>query len=45
MPKALEDKLKRQASRNPKIKDKDAYVFGSMRKIGWTPKIGKKKKG
>ena len=38
MPKALEDKLKRQASKEGlKGKAKDAYVYGTLRKTGWTP--------
>ena len=37
MPKELETKLKREAAANPKIKDKDAYVYGTMRKTGWKP--------
>ena len=45
MPKQLEEKLKREAASNPKIKDKDAYVYGTMRKAGWTPSTQKKRQG
>lgn len=40
MPKELEDKLKKQASTHKGWTDehKDAYVYGAMRKTGWTPK-------
>ena len=39
MPKELEEKLKRRAIRRfPKDKERqDAYVFGTLRKTGWTP--------
>jgi hypothetical protein len=38
MPKALEDKLKKEASKKGLSGErKDAYVYGSMRKIGWKP--------
>lgn len=36
MPEAMERKLKKQAKRR-NIKDKDAYVYGTMRKTGWKP--------
>ena len=39
MPKALEQKLKRQARKKGlKGKRADAYVYGTMRKTGWMPK-------
>lgn len=42
MPKKLEDKLKREASKKGLSgKRKDAYVFGAMRKTGWKPKSGR----
>lgn len=39
MPKALEDKLKREASQHKGWSDdrKDAYVYGALRKTGWKP--------
>lgn len=38
MPKALERKLKREASEKGLKGDrKDAYVYGTLRKTGWTP--------
>jgi len=43
MPKALEEKLKRQAKKKGFGKKRtDAYVYGALRKTGWTPS---KKKG
>lgn len=45
MPKALEDALSRQASQKGlKGKRKDAYIYGTMRKTGWTPSAQKRKK-
>jgi hypothetical protein len=42
MPKKLEQKLKRQASRKGLSgKRANAYVFGTLRRTGWKP--GKKK--
>lgn len=39
MPKALENRLKRQAKKKGlKGKRKAAYVYGTMRKTGWKPK-------
>lgn len=39
MPKALERKLKKEASsRGLKGSHADAYVYGTMRKTGWKPK-------
>lgn len=39
MPKALESKLKRQARKKGlKGKRAKAYVYGTLRKTGWTPK-------
>lgn len=43
MPKALERKLKMRAAKDPDIKDKDAYVYGTMRKTGLEPSHQKKK--
>lgn len=43
MPVKLERKLRRQANKDPDIKDKDAYVYGTMRKTGWKPSTQKKK--
>ena len=44
MPKELEEKLKRQAkSKHLKGDRADAYVYGTMRKTGWTPATQKKK--
>lgn len=45
MPKALEAKLKREAKKKhlPK-KRMGAYVYGTLRKTGWKPKKGGKKK-
>ena len=38
MPKALEQKLEKLASKKGlKGKRKDAYIYGTMRKTGWTP--------
>lgn len=42
MPVALERKLKNQADKKG-IKDKDAYVYGTLRKTGWKPDREKKK--
>ena len=45
MPKALEQKLKRQAAKkHPKWskKRKAAYVYGTLRKTGWRPSIQKR---
>jgi len=39
MPKKLEKKLKRSAKKKGlKGKRKNAYIFGTMRKLGWKPK-------
>jgi hypothetical protein len=39
MPKALEDKLKREAAKKGLSKKRTgAYVYGTMRKEGWKPK-------
>lgn len=39
MPKKLESKLKREASKKGlKGERKDAYVYGTLRKTGWKPK-------
>ena len=38
MPKALEEKLTKEASsQHLKGKAAKAYIFGTMRKTGWTP--------
>ena len=46
MPKELERKLRAQAKKKwPKDKERqDAYVYGTLRKIGWEPKRPKRKK-
>jgi hypothetical protein len=44
MPVKLERKLRRQANADPDIKDKDAYVYGTLRKTGWKPSTQKKNK-
>ena len=41
MPKALERKLKKEANKKG-IKNKGAYIYGTLRKTGWKPKRGKK---
>lgn len=41
MPAALERKLKKEAKKKG-IKDKDAYVYGTLRKTGWKPSREKK---
>lgn len=46
MPKEMEEKLKRRASKmikQGKLKktNKNAYVYGTMRKTGWTPSTQK----
>lgn len=39
MPKALETKLKREAKKKGLSKKRTgAYVYGTLRKLGWTPK-------
>jgi hypothetical protein len=45
MPKAIEDALKKEAAKRGLTgKRKDAYVYGTLRKTGWTPSTQKKKK-
>ena len=45
MPKALEQKLKAQvAKKNWSKERKAAYVYGTLRKTGWTPSTQKKGK-
>jgi len=45
MPKALEDKLKKEAKKEGiKGKAAGAYVYGTMRKTGWVPSTQKKGK-
>lgn len=40
MPKQVEEKLRREAIRKfPNDKSRqNAYIYGTLRKIGWTPK-------
>jgi hypothetical protein len=39
MPKAMERELKKEAAKKGlKGERADAYVYGTMRKTGWTPK-------
>jgi hypothetical protein len=43
MPKALEEKLEKGAKKLKLGKKRsDAYVYGTMRKLGWKPKSEKK---
>jgi hypothetical protein len=43
MPKALEGKLARQATKKHLTgKRKNAYIYGTMRKTGWKPEREKK---
>ena len=43
MPKELEERLKREVmGKNWSEKRKDAYVYGTLRKTGWTPSTQKK---
>lgn len=45
MPKKLEQKLVREAlGKGLKGERQDAYVYGTLRKTGWTPKREKKSK-
>lgn len=45
MPKKLERKLKAQARKKGwSKKRKAAYIYGTLRKTGWTPSHQKKKK-
>jgi len=46
MPKALEQKLKQEAKKKfPKDEERqDAYVYGTLRKTGWTPSTQKHRK-
>ena len=45
MPKALHDKLAKQANKKGLTGDrKDAYVYGTMRQTGWEPEREKKSK-
>ncbi len=44
MPKKLEEKLKREAAAKGFTGERaDAYVYGTLRKTGWTPSTQKKK--
>jgi hypothetical protein len=36
MPAEMEKRLRQEALKR-RIKNKDAYVYGTMRKTGWTP--------
>ncbi len=39
MPKKLEQKLKREANKKGLTGEKkEAYIYGTLRKTGWTPK-------
>ena len=44
MPKALEQKLRREANQHKGWSEerKDAYVFGTLRRTGWKPSHQKK---
>jgi hypothetical protein len=45
MPKALENKLKREAAKKGFTGERaDRYVYGTLRKTGWTPSTQKRKK-
>lgn len=45
MPKALENKLKREArKRGLSGRSANAYVYGTLRKTGWTPSPQKMRK-
>ena len=45
MPKALEQKLKREAKKKGLTGARaDAYVYSTLRKTGWIPSTQKKKK-
>ncbi len=45
MPKALEEKLKKEAKKKGFGKKRTAvYVYGTLRKTGWKPSTQKKKK-
>ena len=45
MPKKLEKKLKREAKKKGLGKSRvGAYVYGTLRKMGWKPKKSKKHK-
>lgn len=45
MPVQLENKLKKEAKKKGlKKKKANAYIYWTMRKMGWKPKLEKKKK-
>ena len=45
MPKALENKLKREAKKKHLSKARtNAYVYGTLRKLGWKPKKKSRRK-
>jgi hypothetical protein len=45
MPKKMERELKKEAKKKGLTGERaDAYVFGTMRKIGWVPSTQKKTK-
>ena len=45
MPKVLEEKLRREASKHSNWSEerKNAYIYGTMRNTGWTPSTQKRK--
>lgn len=44
MPKALEQALEKESrKKNMKGKQKQSFIFGTMRKAGWVPSTQKKK--
>ena len=45
MPKAMERKLMMEVAGKPwSKKRKDAYIYGTMRKMGWVPSTQKRRK-
>jgi len=45
MPKALEEKLKKEAKKKGLTgAEFDAYVYGALRKAGWVPKVKRTKR-
>ena len=45
MPKALEQKLMREAHKKGFSKERaNAYVYGTLRKTGWTPSTQRRRK-
>lgn len=45
MPKELEKKLKIQARKKGFTGERDRYIYGTLRKAGWTPSTQKRFKG